>query len=94
MSHPENSKRTTEQRLNHFAKCLGEELFLLRRGQNKSIKVVAKDTKMSSRIISKIEKGLYENFYVSRLLRLCKYYNADIRDLINGAEDKDRNNTI
>lgn len=94
MSHPENSKRTTEQRLNYFAQCLGEELFLLRKVQNKSIKIVAKDTKMSPRIISKIEKGLYENFYVSRLLRICKYYNADMRDLISRAEDKDRKNTI
>ncbi|WP_414017899.1 helix-turn-helix domain-containing protein [Chitinophaga sancti] len=94
MSHPENSNRITEQRLNYFAQCLGEELYLLRRGQNKSIKVVAKDTKMSPSIVSKIEKGLYENFYLSRLLRICKYYNADMRDLISRAEYKDRNNTI
>jgi transcriptional regulator with XRE-family HTH domain len=94
MSQPESSKRTTEQRLNYFAQCLGEEFYSLRKGQKKSIKVVAKDLKMSPRIISKIEKGIYENFYVSRLLRLCKYYDVNMRDVLGRAEYKDRNNTI
>lgn len=94
MSQACSSRYNTERRLNFFMHCLGEELYSLRKCQKKSIKAVAKDTEMSPRIVSKIEKGLYENFYVIRLLRLCKYYNVDMVEILGRAEDKDRNNTI
>ncbi|WP_368678277.1 helix-turn-helix domain-containing protein [[Flexibacter] sp. ATCC 35208] len=75
-------------------RCLGQELFSLRKSQKKSMKSVAKDTKMSPSILCKVEKGLYENFYVTRLLRLCKYYKVDMVEMLVRAEDKDRNNSI
>ncbi|WP_415751046.1 helix-turn-helix domain-containing protein [Chitinophaga sp. LS1] len=94
MRQPSSKRHNTEQRLKVFIYCLGVELYSLRKSQKKSIKVVAKDTKMSSSIISQIERGLYKNFYVSRLLRLCKYYKVDMVEMLGRAEDKDRNNTI
>jgi transcriptional regulator with XRE-family HTH domain len=94
MSQSKINKNNTEQRVNYFIKCIGEEMFALRNSHKKSIKAVAKDTKMSPDILSKIEKGTYDNLCMTRLLRLCKYYSADIRDIINRAEFKDRNNTI
>lgn len=94
MSQANSNRHNNEKRLNFFMHCLGKELYSLRKCQKKSIKAVAKDTEMSPRIISKIEKGLYENFYVTRLLRLCKYYNVDMVEMLSRAEHKDRNNTI
>ncbi|WP_415751048.1 helix-turn-helix domain-containing protein [Chitinophaga sp. LS1] len=94
MSQAGSKRHNTEQRLKVFMYCIGEELYSLRISQKKSIKAVAKDTKMSSRIISQIERGIYENFYVSRLLRLCKYYKVDMVEMLGRAEAMDQNNTI
>lgn len=94
MNLPKKNKNTAKQSVDYFHQCLGEELHSLRKNQKKSIKVVAKDTKMSPRTIIKVEKGLLKNFYPSRLYNLCQYYNADIRDVVTRAECKDRNNTI
>jgi transcriptional regulator with XRE-family HTH domain len=94
MSQPKTNKNNIEQKVNYFIKCIGEEMFALRKSHKKSIKTVAKDTKMSPGILSKVENGTYDNLCMTRLLRLCKYYSADIRDIIDRAEFKDRNNTI
>jgi transcriptional regulator with XRE-family HTH domain len=93
MSKPKNNNHT-QQKADYFVTCIGEEMFSLRKSQKKSIKTVAKDTKMSPGILSKAEKGTYYNFCMTRLLCLCKYYNVDIRDVLDRAEFKDRNNTI
>ncbi|WP_343673483.1 helix-turn-helix transcriptional regulator [Chitinophaga sp.] len=93
MNRPSKSKDSTTQPTSCFSQCLGEELYLLRKDQKKSIKVVAKDTKMSPRTITKVEKGLLKNFYPSILYKLCKYYNANIRDVLGRAEIKDMANT-
>jgi len=94
MSQPNTNKSYTEQRVNFFLKCIGEEMFSLRKSYKKSIKTVAKETKMSPGILSKVEKGTYDNLCMTRLILLCKYYSVDIRDIIDRAEYKDRNNTI
>jgi transcriptional regulator with XRE-family HTH domain len=94
MNQPKTNKNNTEHRVSYFIKCIGEEMFSLRKKHKKSIKTVAKDTKMSPGILSKVENGTYDNLCMTRLLRLCKYYNTDIRDVIDRAEFKDRNNTI
>ena len=93
MSKPKNNNNT-QQKADYFVTCIGEEMFSLRKSHKKSLKTVAKDTKMSPGILSKVENGTYYNFCMTRLLRLCEYYNVDIRDVIDRAEFKDRNNAI
>ncbi|WP_369823757.1 helix-turn-helix domain-containing protein [Chitinophaga sp. CF118] len=58
-------------------------MFELRKSRNKSIKMVAKATRMSTGIISKVEKGQYDNLCLSRLLRLCRYYEVNIIDIVS-----------
>jgi transcriptional regulator with XRE-family HTH domain len=94
MSQPKINKKNTEKKVYYFLQCIGEEMFSLRKSHKKSIKTVAKDTKMSPGILSRVEKGTYDNLCMTRLILLCKYYSVDIRDIIDRAEYKDRNNTI
>jgi transcriptional regulator with XRE-family HTH domain len=83
-----------EKKKDPFLKYIGEELFSLRKGHEMSIKKVAKNTKMSPAIISKVEKGLYENLGVERFCRLCEYYKAPVKDVLGRVEQRQRTDNI
>jgi|GEM_PF-1965760 transcriptional regulator with XRE-family HTH domain len=86
MSQSEFNKSNLKQKLDNFLQCIGKEMSELRKSHNKSLKTVAKATKMSPGIISKVEKGQYDNLCLTRLLTLCKYYNVHIADVITRGE--------
>jgi transcriptional regulator with XRE-family HTH domain len=94
MSQAETNKNNPQKKIGPFLQYVGEELFTLRKSHKKSIKTVAKDTKMSPGIISKVEKGLYENLGVTRFLQLCKYYKVHVHDVIDRIEQRERTDTI
>lgn len=82
MSQPEINKNDHKQKMDNYLQCVGNKLLALRKSHKKSIRTVAKATKMSPGIISKVEKGQYEALRLSRLLRLCKYYKVNIIDIV------------
>jgi transcriptional regulator with XRE-family HTH domain len=93
MSQSDTNMNNPEKK-SHFLQYIGEEMYSLRKSQQKSLKTVAKATKMSSGIVSRVEKGLYENLGVERFLQLCKYYNEHVRDVLDRVEQRQRNDAI
>jgi transcriptional regulator with XRE-family HTH domain len=83
MSQSEFSKNNFKQKMDNYLQCVGNKLLALRQSQKKSLKEVAKTTKMSPGIISKVEKGQFETLCLSRLLRLCRYYKVNIIDIVS-----------
>jgi transcriptional regulator with XRE-family HTH domain len=78
-----NIKNTElNERAQKYLICIGKKLCDLRKSNGKSIRAVAKATKMSRSIISKLEKGQYENFGLNRFSDLCKYYNVQMVDIV------------
>ena len=94
MSLAETKENNPEKRIGPFLRYVGEELYTLRKSHKKSIKTVAKDTKMSPGIISKVEKGVYENLGVTRFIQLCKYYKVRVHDVIDRIEQRERTDII
>ena len=82
MSQPDIKKAELNERAQKYLICLGKKLCDLRKSNGKSIRAVAKATKMSRSIISKLEKGQYENFCLNRFSDLCKYYNVQMVDIL------------
>jgi transcriptional regulator with XRE-family HTH domain len=82
MNQPEINKNNLARKLDGYLQCVGSKMLALRKTHKKSIKVVAKATKMSPGIISKVEKGQHETLCLSRLLRLCKYYKVNVIDIV------------
>jgi transcriptional regulator with XRE-family HTH domain len=82
MSQPEINKHDRKQKMDNYLQCIGNKMLALRKSQKTSIRTVAKATKMSPGIISKVEKGEYKTLCLSRLLRLSKYYKVNIIDIV------------
>lgn len=62
-------------------KIIGNNLYVLRMNVGKSLKGVAKDVEIPSRIISEIEKGKYD-LWLTQLFRLSEYYKVKPSDLL------------
>jgi transcriptional regulator with XRE-family HTH domain len=77
------NKKESERKAAIFVKLLGQRFYDLRMARKESIRTVAKKVKMSRAIISKIEKGEYDNFRLCRFVSLCKYYRVKPVDIVN-----------
>lgn len=70
-----------EQRVAIQLQTIGQRFYDLRKARNRSLKTVAKATKMAPATLSKMEKGLYD-FKLLHLFRLCKYYRVKVMDIV------------
>lgn len=60
---------------------IGDNLYTLRMEVGKTLKEVAKDVEIPSRIISQIEKGKYD-LWLTQLFRMSEYYKVKLSDLL------------
>ena len=70
-----------EKRLDIFLEIMGKMLHNVRKSRKESLEKVGKATKISPRIISRIEKGQYNPFVVN-LIQLCNYYDISMASLL------------
>jgi len=79
MKHRRDSKK--------FLKAIGTKFHSLRKQHKKELDAVAKDVKISSALLMRIERGDYD-MYFDQLFELCGYYEITPHDFFKDVEDE------
>ena len=83
MKKNKTNNKAFEKKLTTLLKIIGNNLYALRSAQNESLKTVANATKISSKTITRMEKGFSRHFRLLTLNRLCKYYKVKLSEVVS-----------